>query len=81
MTDKPEDPGDEMRDMINNILGNEEISQEFFAQLEDPMKEVWVSFHMIYVGLLSGGFKAHEAQAIMGSYLYALFASAGGETN
>jgi hypothetical protein len=79
VTDKPEEP--DFTEMVNNILGDDVKREEFFAQLEDPMKEVWASFHMIYLGLLSGGFKPHEAQAVMGAYLYALFAAAGGDTN
>lgn len=82
MTDQPDDDqSDAMRDMVNNILGNDASAQEFFGQLEDPMTEVWVSFHMIYEGLLKGGFKPLEAQSVMGVYLYSLFAAAGGETN
>lgn len=81
MTDKPEEPDKDFHEMVNSILGDESKRDEFFAQLEDPMKEVWASFHMIYIGLMSGGFKPHEAQAVMGNYLYNLFAAAGGDTN
>lgn len=69
--DTPKDEQPEgLQDFLNKMLGGEQGAEEFFAAIEDPMKEAFVGFHELYNGLQSGGFSKMEALHIMGVYLY-----------
>ena len=70
----PEEQPENLHDFLNNVLGGEKGAEEFFAQLEDPMREAFVGFHEIYNGLKAGGFAQAEALYIMGIYLYQVVA-------
>lgn len=68
-TPTPEEP-ENLQEFLNKMLGGEQGAEEFFASIEDPMKEAFVGFHEIFNGLQSGGFSKQEALYICGIYLY-----------
>lgn len=75
MSDQPEneETPESMQDFLNNLLGGEKGTEEFFSQLEvDPLAEAFTGFHELFLALRSGGFSTFEALHILGVYLATL---------